>query len=92
MATPTETPMIEREVRPEDKKTLRGWREYFILTQDQMAEIVGVSPASLGNYERGVRAIQIRRQQQVAAAMKARFGVGFEQIIWPTKDSAKAAQ
>lgn len=60
----------------EEKTALRAWREYFDLTQAELAEKAGISQAALSQMESGGHKIQKRTREKLAQAL----GIASEQL------------
>ena len=54
---------------PINGRTLRTIRELRGMTQEQLAEMVGVDPSAISNYERGVIRPPVARLDQIRTAL-----------------------
>lgn len=70
---------------PKSKFTLKTARERLKLTQDEAAKRIGVSPDTIGNYERGKSYPDI----PVLRKIEEVYGVPYEQLIFLPLDYDK---
>lgn len=61
-------------IGPKYPNKLRAWREKREMTQEQLAEAVGCSPASVGHWENGERRLTDKWLPKLAAALKTSSG------------------
>lgn len=61
-------------IGPKYPNQLRAWREKSRLTQEQLAEAVGCSPASVGHWENGERRLTDKWLPKLAQVLKTRPG------------------
>ena len=67
-----------------DKPTLAELRTQHKLTQQDLADMSGVLKVAIGKHETGVRALTVRAQGRIAAALN----VGVEDIEWGSTPKA----
>ena len=59
---------------------IRKYREARNLTQEELAELCGISPAYFGRLERGEHSMTLDKCQKIAAALGVRLADFFEEL------------
>jgi transcriptional regulator with XRE-family HTH domain len=66
------------DAEPPARRRLREWRLFRGLSQDELAELVGVSSKEIAGYEDGTRAIRMGMQFRLMTALKIKPAEFFE--------------
>ena len=66
------------DAEPPARRRLREWRLFRGLSQDELAELVGVSTEEIAGYEDGTRGIGMKMQFRLMTALKIKPAEFFE--------------